>query len=415
MCLKNINHKNPQYLRTYQKMKKILALLLFTTLTFAQKDGFWDKERAFTKEIKLSSGNRTLVKIDDLPEGASEFVFRILLIDENGKITTSLASILKAIPDPTGISQGTAGAITLTNSLSGDDTCLYGIYTSEKAGNKFLKDGKLETACYFIKEAVNKDSKVISIKSTKCFENAPNIWFAFENKNWVMSTKIVLEVVSWVDYNTSRGWNANTKKELLAEAEKLATVKMVANKSNYLATFLKVFADKYKYSEYKQLLAIEKTNVMQSIATESLTESGELQNYLDKIRTSSFDLFKRGKSEDAIALIQKEIIEKKYAKDNDFSALGDIYLFNKQFVKAEELYKKAIDKNSSELLYQLKLAHVFMFSNKVGEAKAIHKLYKDNNVSSSKSWIAQTKFDFEDFEKRGFPTDNFKKILRILE
>ena len=77
MCLKNINHKNPQYLRTYQKMKKILALLLFTTLTFAQKDGFWDKERAFTKEIKLSSGNRTLVKIDDLPEGASEFVFRI--------------------------------------------------------------------------------------------------------------------------------------------------------------------------------------------------------------------------------------------------------------------------------------------------------------------------------------------------
>ena len=396
-------------------MKKILALLLFTTLTFAQKDGFWDKERAFTKEIKLSSGNRTLVKIDALPEGASEFVFRILLIDENGKITTSLASILKAIPDPTGISQGTAGAITLTNSLSGDDTCLYGIYTSEKAGNKFLKDGKLETACYFIKEAVNKDSKVISIKSTKCFENAPNIWFAFENKNWVMSTKIVLEVVSWVDYNTSRGWNANTKKELLAEAEKIATVKMVANKSNYLATFLKVFADKYKYSEYKQLLAIEKTNVMQSIATESLTESGELQNYLDKIRTSSFDLFKRGKSEDAIALIQKEIIEKKYAKDNDFSALGDIYLFNKQFVKAEELYKKAIDKNSSELLYQLKLAHVFMFSNKVDEAKAIHKLYKDNNVSSSKSWIAQTKSDFEDFEKRGFPKDNFTKILRILE
>ena len=114
-------------------------------------------------------------------------------------------------------------------------------------------------------------------------------------------------------------------------------------------------------------------------------------------------------------MIQKEIVEKKYAKDNDFSALGDIYLFNKQFVKAEEQYKKAIDKNSSELLYQLKLAHVFMFSNKVDEAKAIHKLYKDNNVSSSKSWIAQTKFDFEDFEKRGFPTDNFKKILRILE
>ena len=396
-------------------MKKILALLLFTTLTFAQKDGFWDKERAFTKEIKLSSGNRTLVKIDDLPEGASEFVFRILLIDENGKITTSLASILKAIPDPTGISQGTAGAITLTNSLSGDDTCLYGIYTSEKAGNQFLIDGKLETACYFIKEAVNKDSKVISIRNTKCFDNAPNIWFAFENKNWVMSTKIVLEVVSWVDHNASRGWTAKAIKELLVEINKLEIVKMVANKNNYLATFLKVFAAKYKLSEYKQLLPIEKTNAIQSIATETLTQSGELQNYLDKIRSTSFELFKNGKSDEAVALIQKEIVEKKYAKDKDFSALGDIYLFNKQFVKAEEQYKIAIDKNSSELLYQLKLAHVYLFSDKVGQAKEIHKLYKDNNVSSNKTWMDQTKFDFDDFEKRGFPTDNFKKILRILE
>ena len=396
-------------------MKKLILLLLITQFTFAQRDGFWDKERAFTKEIKLSSGNRTLVKIDDLPEGASEFVFRILLIDENGKITTSLASILKAIPDPTGISQGTAGAITLTNSLSGDDTCLYGIYTSEKAGNQFLKDGKLETACYFIKEAVSKDSKVISIRNTKCFENAPNIWFAFENKNWVMSTKIVLEVVSWVDHNMSRGWNGTTKKELLLEADKLPVVKMVSNKNNYLATFLKVFTAKYKYSEYKQLLAIEKTNIMQTIATESLIQSGELQNYLDKIRSTSLELFKKGKSDEAIALIQKEIIEKKYAKDNDYSALGDIYLSNKQFVKAEEQYKKAIEKNSSELQYQLKLAHVYLFSDKVSEAKDIHKLYKDNNISANKSWIAQTKSDFEDFEKRGFPTDNFKRILRILE
>jgi len=396
-------------------MKKIFLFLLIAQISFAQKDGFWDKERAFTKEIKLSSGNRTLVKIDDLPEGASEFVFRILLIDENGKITTSLASILKAIPDPTGISQGTAGAIVLTNSLSGEDTCVYGIYTSEKAGNQFLKDGKLETACYYKKDPINKDSKVISIKNTNCFENAPSIWFGFENKNWVLSTKIVLEVVSWIDYSASRGWNLETKKELLTEAEKVATVKMVANKNNYLATFLKVFTAKYKYSEYKQLLAIEKMNAMQSIATESLAQSGELQNYLDKIRSASFDLFKIGKSEEAITLIQKEIIEKKYAKDNDYSALGDIYLFNKQFVKAEEQYKKAIDNNTSELRHQLKLAHVLMFSNKIDEAKDIHKLYKDNNISANKSWIAQTKYDFEDFEKRGFSTDNFKKILRILE
>ena len=177
------------------KIVYLVSAVLFSSSIYAQKDGFWDKERAFTKEIKLSSGNRTLVKIDDLPEGASEFVFRISLIDENGKITNSLASVLKAIPDPTGISQGAAGALFLTNSLSGDDTCVYGIYTSEKAGNQFLKDGKLETACYFSKEPINKDSKVISIKNTNCFENAPSIWFGFESKNWIMNQKIILEVV----------------------------------------------------------------------------------------------------------------------------------------------------------------------------------------------------------------------------
>ena len=396
-------------------MKKILLFLFFTTFAFAQKDGFWDKERAFTKEVKLSSGNRTLVKVDDLPEGASEFVYRISLIDENGKITTSLASILKSIPDPTGVSQGAAGALILSNSFSGDDTCVYGIFTSEKAGNQFLKDGKLEAACHFINEPVSKDSKVISIKNTKCFDHAPTIWFAFENKNWVMSTKIVLEVVSWVDYNASRGWNATTKKELLAEAEKLSTVKMVSNKSNYLATFLKVFAAKYKYSEYKQLLAIEKTNVFQSIAMDCLVPAGELSTYLDAIRSQAMAQFKKGKTEEALALVQKEIVDKKYATDEDYSILGAIYLYSKQFVKAEANYKKALEKNPSELLYQLNLAHVYMFTDQLAASKDIHKLYKDNNVSAQKSWIDQTKSDFEAFEKKGFSTDNFKKILRILE
>ncbi|MES2863932.1 MAG: hypothetical protein V4666_07420 [Bacteroidota bacterium] len=404
-------------------MKKIFLLLLITQITFAQKDGFWDKERAFTKEIKLSSGNRTLVKIDDLPEGASEFVFRILLIDENGKITTSLASILKAIPDPTGISQGTAGAITLTNSLSGDDTCLYGIYTSEKAGTQFLKDGKLETACYFVKEAVNKDSKVISIKNTKCFENAPNIWFAFENKNWVMSTKIVLEVVSWVDYNASRGWNATTKKEILTDAEKTKIAKVMSsganekfvNKNAFLGTFLQVFAAKYKYSEYKQLLPVEKNKIFENIAEESLKQSGELDSYLSIIRREVNSLFLINKTDDAIAKLQTEIINRKRAKDNDYELLGNLYLKSKQFVKAEEAYNKAIEMNDSEIKYQLRLAHVYMFSNQIAKAKNLHKFYKDNNISGNISWTKQTQDDFEEFQKNGFPTDNFKKILRILE
>ncbi len=410
-----INHKHPQNLRTHLKMKKIFILLLITQISFAQKDGFWDKERAFTKEIKLLAGNRTLVKIDDLPEGASEFVFRILLIDENGKITTSLASILKAIPDPTGISQGTAGAIFLTNSLSGDDTCIYGIYTSEKAGNQFLKDGKLETACHFSKDAINKDSKVISIKNTKCFENAPNIWFAFENKNWVFSTKIVLEVVSWVDYSSSRGWNLESKKELVSLGKKLDWYKKSSNQSLFLAQFLESFIEKYKFSEYNQMLALEKSKAIIEVQEIALKKTNQFDSYLNTIRMEAIQLYKNNKVDEAISKIQNEIIFKKAANHIDYGLLGSFYLSSKQFEMAELNLEKAILLDKTDLSHKLNLSYVYLFTNRVSEAKDIHNQYKIQNITSNVSWVNQTKSDFSDFEKNGFPTDNFKKILRILE
>ncbi len=410
-----INHKHPQNLRTHLKMKKIFILLLITQISFAQKDGFWDKERAFTKEIKLLAGNRTLVKIDDLPEGASEFVFRILLIDENGKITTSLASILKAIPDPTGISQGTAGAIFLTNSLSGDDTCIYGIYTSEKAGNQFLKDGKLETACHFSKDAINKDSKVISIKNTKCFENAPNIWFAFENKNWVFSTKIVLEVVSWVDYSSSRGWNLESKKELVSLGKKLDWYKKSSNQSLFLAQFLESFTEKYKFSEYNQMLALEKSKAIIEVQEIALKKTNQFDSYLNTIRMEAIQLYKNNKVDEAISKIQNEIIFKKAANHIDYGLLGSFYLSSKQFEMAELNLEKAILLDKTDLSHKLNLSYVYLFTNRVSEAKDIHNQYKIQNITSNVSWVNQTKSDFSDFEQNGFPTDNFKKILRILE
>lgn len=396
-------------------MKIIFLFLLITQISFAQKDGFWDKERAFTKEIRLSAGNRTLVKIDDLPEGASEFVFRILLIDENGKITTSLASILKAIPDPTGISQGTAGAIFLTNSLSGDDTCIYGIYTSEKAGNQFLKDGKLETACHFSKDAINKDSKVISIKNTKCFENAPNIWFAFENKNWVFSTKIVLEVVSWVDYSASRGWNLESRKELVSLGKKLDWYKKSSNQSLFLAQFLESFTEKYKFSEYNQMLAVEKSKAIIEVQEIALKKTNQFDSFLTTIRVEAIQLNNKNKVEEAISKIQNEIIFKNTANHIDYGLLGSFYLSSKQFEKAELNLEKAILLDKTDLTHRLNLSYVYLFTDRVSEAKDLHNQYKMQNITSNVSWVKQTKSDFSDFEKKGFPIDNFKKILRIIE
>lgn len=395
---------------------KILTLLvLSTTFSFAQQDGFWDKERAFTKEIKLSSGNRVVVKIDDLPEGASEFVYRISLIDENSKITNSLASVLKMIPDPTGISQGTAGALTLTNSFSGDDTCLFGIFTSEKSSNQFLVDGKLDKACYAIKEPVNKDSKVISIKNTKCFENAPTIWFAFENKNWVLSTKIVLEVVAWVDVKASRGWNLETKKELISIGKKLEWYKKSPNQDVFLAQFITIFTEKYKFSEFQQLLPVEKTKAIKEVQEIALKKSNQYESYLNTIRVDAVKLYNENKVDKAISKIQDEIIFNKAATAVDYGLLGHFYLFSKQFTKAEENLNKAIALDKTDLTHQLHLAHVYLFTDRVSEAKDIHNQFKTQNITAQVSWINQTKSDFSEFEKKGFPTANFKKIMRILE
>ena len=96
--------------------------------SFAQQDGYWDKERATTKEEVLSARKRIVINTEDLPIGTTEVVFRITLLDENQQMANSLVSVLKAIPDPTGISQGSAGAILLLSKISGDDTFKYAIF-----------------------------------------------------------------------------------------------------------------------------------------------------------------------------------------------------------------------------------------------------------------------------------------------
>ena len=73
----------------------------------------------------------------DLPVGTTEFVYRITVLDENQKLTSSLVSVLKAIPDPSGISQGTAGAIHLTSAISGDDKCTFALFQEANAANLF--------------------------------------------------------------------------------------------------------------------------------------------------------------------------------------------------------------------------------------------------------------------------------------
>ena len=395
------------------KLLYFVFALLFSTSFFAQRDGFWDKERATTKEINLSAGKRALIKTEDLPVGTTEFVYRITVLDENQKLTSSLVSVLKAIPDPTGISQGTAGAIHLTSAISGDDKCTYALFQEANAANLFLKEGTTDRACWEQKEKVNKDAKLIS-SSSLCLTNLPNLWFGFESQNWVMNQKIVLEVVPWVDYKASRGWDKTTKNEILDIAEKSDVAKILTYKAAFLATFIDLVTTKYKYSEFKQLLPVEKTKMIETISDESLLKSGKINDYLKDynihIRRLSLT-----KPEGAIKQLQHLITERKLGKENEFDLLGVLYLRTKQYQKAEDYIVKAIAMNKNEIKFQLHLAHVYLVTDRVSEAKSIHKKYKDQNISVDTSWVKATKQDFDNMKQVGLPSENFNKILRIIE
>jgi hypothetical protein len=48
-------------------------------------------------------------------------------------------------------------------------------------------------------------------------------------------------------------------------------------------------------------------------------------------------------------------------------------------------------------------------------AKALHKSFSNQNIESNKTWKEQVNDDFKEFQKFGLPSENFKKILRVLE
>ena len=79
-------------------MKYYVLFLLFSTFSFAQQSGYWDNQRATSKEISLSAGKRILIKSEDLPIGTTEFVYRITLLNNTQSLSSSLVSILKSIP-----------------------------------------------------------------------------------------------------------------------------------------------------------------------------------------------------------------------------------------------------------------------------------------------------------------------------
>ncbi len=393
--------------------KLTFIFLLITAFTFAQIDGYWDKERATSKQVVVSARDRIIIPLDELPEGTTEIVYRITLLDENQQLSSSLVSILKAIPDPIGISQGSAGAIFLLSKITGNDECKYAIFTTKEKALTYKKDGISEKACLYQNKPINKDARRITIDGTTCFQNNA-MWFGFESKNWLLNQKIVLEVVPWVDVKLSSGWNTAHKQELINVVKNQKIYKALNKKEEFSACYLESITKKYSYKEYKSLLGIELKKESDAIVEACILQTGETAKLVNLIRDKAAKAFESGQYETAIEIIQTQIISANKAVAMDYFTLGDYFLLTKQFTKAEEAYNTGIAIDPNEINLKLELAHLYLFTNRVSEAKEIHKTYKNENVFPNISWKQQVEQDFELFKKYGLPSKDFKKILRTL-
>lgn len=397
------------------KILFVLLISLSVNTLFAQKDGYWDKERATKKEIIVSARERIVIKTEELPVGTTEVVFRITLLDVNQQMANSLVSVLKSIPDPTGISQGSAGAVFLLSKISGDDKCKYAIFSNEALATEYKKNGTTTKACYEQNVAVSKDAKGLSIDKSLCIlPNANAMWFGFESKNWIMNQKIVLEVVPWVNTRLSSGWNVENRKLILNQCKTTDLAKKIISSDDFCVCVLDKLQKEYKFQEFQKLLAIEKSKVYNDLGNACLKEMGTSDKIFSDLRKQVADLVKQGKYGEAIEKSGMIVV---YGKANakDFNTLGYSYLMTKQYAKAIKSLKEGEKQDDSELLIQMNLAHAYLLNNNFKSAKPIYKKYQFQNVTDSLSWALKVKQDFDTFKKAGLPSGDFDRVLRLLE
>ncbi|WP_308443148.1 hypothetical protein [Flavobacterium sp. UMI-01] len=399
-------------------MKKIFLLLLssfcFQTIQ-AQKDGYWDRERAMTKEISVAARDRIVIKSDDFPVGTTELIFRITLLDNNQQMAGSLVSVLKAIPDPTGISQGSAGAVFLMSKISGDDKCKYAVFTSQEASLEYQKTGKTLEACLVQDVPLSKDAKRLSIDNSPCLKNNKgNLWFGFESANWIMKQKIVLEIVPWVDAKLSRGWSVENRKYIINQCKTSALAQKMTNSDDFCVCVEEKIQKQYRFDEFQKLLTIEQAKVYKDYGNSCYGESNVSKTIYTDLRTKALAAMQKQQYGVAITALTT-IVNDGQATAIDDANLGYCYIATKQYGKALKILETGEKRDATELLVKLHLAHALLLNGDYAKAKKIHKEFRTQNVTDSLSWAQKTKSDFQTFLKAGIQSSDFERILKILE
>ena len=398
--------------------KNFIVLFLFVITVnpiFAQKDGYWDKTRATTEEISVSARDRIVIKTQDFPEGTTEVVYRITLLDKNQQMAGSLVSVLKAIPDPTGISQGSAGAVFILSKISGDDKCKYAVFSSSDLASKYKENGKTDDACLVQNTPVSKDAKRLSAEKSACMQsNSGNLWFGFESKNWIMNQKIILEVVPWVDNKLSRGWTLENRKTIIDQCKTSNLAQKMSNSDDFCVCILDKIQSKYKFKEFQKLLAVERAKAFKDFGDSCFGESSLSKSVYNDLRKQATVLAKQGKQGEVIQKLTTIINDGK-ATVLDYNAIGNSYLLTKQYGKAIKFLKEGEKLDDTELLIQMNLAHAYLLNNNYASAKVIYKEYQSQNVTDSLSWTQKVKEDFATFKKTGITSNDFERVLKLMD
>ncbi len=401
------------------KFKIIPLFILFivsNVLSAQETDGYWDKERITNKEIKLSAGDKIIIKSEDLPVGTTEFVYRITLLDENQKMANDLASVLKAIPDPYFIGKGAGGAISLVSNISGSDKCTYAIYTDNEKASNYVKNDNFKGACLYQPNPVSKDAKIVSMQKSTCLnENSRNLWFVFENQNWIMNAKIVLEIVPWVDNIASRGWTKKNKEIVSATIYSVGLNQYMkeSTKKELVYKVIELISKEHRFDDFQKLSSEEQKLIIDKHEESAFAYVGLPDAYNDIQCSLAANLAKEGKSDEAIALINNKVIAKPNVTALNHNALAELYIQSNQLEKALKTLKTAEKLDASELKVQMNLAHVYMFMDEVSKSKEIHKRFMNQNVSSKQTWKNKAINDLDKFKKTNLPQDNIYKIWRL--
>lgn len=392
-----------------------IALLFWTSIAFSQ-EGYWDNQRITSKEIKLDAGERIIIKSEDFPEGTTEFVYRITLLDENQKMVSDLASVLKAIPDPYFIGKGAGGAISLVSAISGSDKCTYAIFSSSEKATEFSKTAAVKSACIYQNNPVSKDAKVVSVEKTICLpESSRNVWFGFENKNWLLGEKIILEIVPWVDKMAARGWSKARKDELHAFLKGNHIASKIRDSDKFCYALAEKIQKDYTAKAFSALSAVEQNFFVEKQERKALIEIGLPKIYNELVRYEAEQLGQKKKYDEAIEMVENKLVNATIAIALDYNFLAEIYIYTKQFEKSLKSLKNAEKLDASELRVQLNLAHTYMFLNKMSECKSIHKRFKEQNVTTKMTWKSKAIADLKAFENVDLPQSNIRKILKFLE